>query len=174
LSFVIVINHFGLNAEGLSALVFTSFLIVLTVVDIDHQLLPDNLTLPLMWGGILLSLWSVHTDLTSSVLGAVAGYMSLWLIYHIFRILTGKEGMGYGDFKLLGAIGAWLGWQSLLQVILVSSVIGVAFGVFKIVSSRQTKDQPFPFGPFLAVAGWVTILLGDKLNYLLQSPRFFG
>ena len=127
--FVVTIWHFGPNLQGLTALLLTSFLITLAGIDLDHQLLPDNMTLSLMWAGILISFWSVHTDTSTSVIGAMAGYLILWSIYHLFRMLTGKEGMGYGDFKLLAALGAWMGWQMLPLIVLLSSVVGAAVGL---------------------------------------------
>lgn len=172
--FVVTIWHFGPNLQGLSALVLTAFLIALTGIDLDHQLLPDNMTQPLMWAGILLAFWSIHTDLFSSVTGAIAGYLSLWSIYHLFKLLTGKEGMGYGDFKLLAALGAWMGWQVLPLIVLLSSLVGAVVGLSLMVSGKLQRDKPMPFGPFLAVAGWIALIWGDKIiNYYL-GPGSFG
>jgi leader peptidase (prepilin peptidase)/N-methyltransferase len=173
LLFVFTIWHFGPTVQGLSALLLTSFLIAMTGIDIDHQLLPDNLTIPLMWLGIVLSFWSIHTDLASSVTGAIAGYLFLWAIYHLFRLLTGKEGMGYGDFKLLAALGAWLGWGMLPLIILLSSVVGAATGLALMAAGRLKKDKPMAFGPFIAAAGWIALIWGqDILDYYTRSSGF--
>jgi leader peptidase (prepilin peptidase)/N-methyltransferase len=161
--FTLVIWHFGPTLQGVSALVLTAFLVALTGIDMDHQLLPDHLVLPLMWGGILISFWAVHIDLASSVLGAVAGYLILWTIYHLFRLLTGKEGMGYGDFKLLAAIGAWLGWQMLPLIILLSSVLGAIVGIALISAGKLQQDRPMPFGPYIAAAGWIALMWGERI-----------
>jgi leader peptidase (prepilin peptidase) / N-methyltransferase len=160
---------FGFGWPALAALVLTWFLIALTFIDLDHQLLPDSLTLPLLWLGLLLSLWGpqagapVPVDVRSSLIGAVAGYVSLWSVYHLFRLLTGKEGMGYGDFKLFAALGAWLGWQMLLATILIAAVVGAVVGVALIVARRHPRATPIPFGPFLAAAGWLMLMCGQRL-----------
>jgi leader peptidase (prepilin peptidase)/N-methyltransferase len=146
----------------------------MTGIDLDHHLLPDNLTLPLMWGGILLSFWSVHTDLASSVIGAVAGYLSLWTVYQLFRLLTGKEGMGYGDFKLMAALGAWMGWQMLPLVILLSSVVGAMVGLALMGSGRLQRDKPMPFGPYIAAAGWIALIWGDRIMDFYFNASSFG
>jgi len=155
--------HFGYSPQLLAALVFTWALIPLFLIDFDHQILPDAITLPLLWAGLLCSLSGLFVDAHASIVGAVAGYLSLWLIYHIFRLATGKEGMGYGDFKLLGAIGAWVGWQCLPVVILFSSVVGAALGVTLILVRGRDHNLPMPFGPFLAAAGWMTLLWGKDI-----------
>jgi leader peptidase (prepilin peptidase) / N-methyltransferase len=161
---------FGFGWPAGAALVLTWFLVALTFIDIDHQLLPDSLTLPLLWLGLLLSLWSaqaaglpVPVDTRSSVIGAMAGYVSLWSVYHLFRLLTGKDGMGYGDFKLFAALGAWLGWQMLLPIILIASGIGAIVGLALIALRRQSRSTPIPFGPFLAGAGWLMLLFGQPV-----------
>lgn len=166
---VLVALHFGPGWQALAALVFVCFLIALTFIDVDTQLLPDRLTLPLVWIGLLVNLTgSGFTTLSSAVLGAVAGYVSLWLVYQAFKLATGKEGMGYGDFKLLAAIGAWLGWQMLPVVILLSSVAGAVIGIALIVATRRGKEIPIPFGPYLAIAGLVAMLYGaDLVEYYL-------
>lgn len=151
-----------------AALFFSWTLIALALIDIDHQLLPDSITLPLLWAGILLSLTEfggapLFTDLRSSVIGAVAGYLSLWSVYHVFKLVTGKEGMGYGDFKLLAAVGAWLGWQSLPLIILLSAAVGAVVGIAMILVRGQSRHTPIPFGPYLAAAGWIALLWGDAL-----------
>ncbi len=172
--FAITIWHFGPNLQGLTALFLTAFLVTLAGIDADHQLLPDNMTLPLLWAGILLSFWSVHTDLTASVVGAIAGYLALWSVYHLFRLLTGKEGMGYGDFKLLAALGAWLGWQMQPLVILLSSVVGAVFGLVLMSTGKMKRDNPMPFGPFIAAAGWIALIWGEKIINNYTRSGVFG
>ena len=164
-----VAARFGFGFAALAALLLTWFLIALTFIDIDHQLLPDSLTLPLLWIGLTLSLWgpqggaTVPVDVRSSLIGAVAGYLSLWSVYHLFRLVTGKEGMGYGDFKLLAALGAWLGWQMLLPVILIAAVVGAVVGIAMLAIRRQSRATPIAFGPFLAAAGWLVLMFGQGL-----------
>lgn len=164
-----VAARFGFGFTALAALVLTWFLVALTFIDIDHQLLPDSLTLPLLWLGLALSLWGpqgnapLPVDVRSSLIGAVAGYLSLWSVYHLFRLVTGKEGMGYGDFKLLAALGAWLGWQMLLPVILIASVFGAVVGIAMLAIRRRSRATPIAFGPFLAVAGWLMMMFGHGL-----------
>ncbi len=153
----------GFGWPTLAALVFTWTLIALTVIDFNTQLLPDSLTLPLLWLGLVVNSFGVFTDPVSAIWGAVAGYLSLWLVYHLFRLATGKEGMGYGDFKLLAAIGAWCGWQVLPLTIILSSVIGAVVGMLLIALRRQERGVPIPFGPFLAGAGWISLFWGDEL-----------
>jgi leader peptidase (prepilin peptidase)/N-methyltransferase len=157
---------FGFGSPALAGIVLTWFLIALTFIDIDHQLLPDSLTLPLMWTGLLLSLLGVHplgVDPRSSLIGAMAGYVSLWSVYHVFRLLTGKEGMGYGDFKLFAALGAWLGWQMLLPTILIAAAVGAVVGLALITLRGQNRSTPIPFGPFLAAAGWLMLMFGPRV-----------
>jgi leader peptidase (prepilin peptidase)/N-methyltransferase len=160
---VIMALHFGYSVQMLMALGFTWALVPLFLIDFDHQILPDSITLPLLWAGLVLSLFNVFVDTHSSIIGAVAGYLSLWSIYHLFKLVTGKEGMGYGDFKLLAAIGAWVGWQALPVVILFSSVVGAAIGILLILFKGRDHSQPMPFGPFLAAAGWMTLLWGNDI-----------
>lgn len=160
---VITALHFGYSLQTLAALGFTWALIPLFLIDFDHQILPDSITLPLLWSGLLLSLLNLFVDSHTSIIGAVAGYLSLWTIFHVFKLLTGKEGMGYGDFKLLGALGAWVGWQSLPVVILFSSVVGAVIGITLILFKGRDHSQPMPFGPFLAAAGWMTLLWGNDI-----------
>ena len=155
---------FGVSIQTVAALFFTWVLIALTLIDLKKQLLPDNMTLPLLWLGIFLSLFDVFTDLTSSVIGAMAGYLILWSVYQLFKLLTKKEGMGFGDFKLLGALGAWVGFSYLPQIILVSSVVGSVAGISMLIFGRTKQQQPIPFGPYLAVAGWIALLWGEKIN----------
>ena len=165
-----VASKFGFGWQALAALTFTWFLIALAFIDIDHQLLPDSLTLPLLWLGLLLSLWgpqagasSLPMDMRSSLIGAMTGYVSLWSVYHLFRLLTGKEGMGYGDFKLFAALGAWLGWQMLLPIILVAAATGSVVGIALIALRGHARSTPIPFGPFLASAGWLILMFGQQL-----------
>jgi leader peptidase (prepilin peptidase)/N-methyltransferase len=160
---IVVALHFGYTLQSGAALLFTWCLIPLFLIDFDRQLLPDSITLPLLWAGLLLSLNGTFTDSTASILGATAGYLSLWSIYHVFRLVTGKEGMGYGDFKLLAAIGAWTGWQMLPLVILFSSVVGAVIGIGLILFRGRDHELPIPFGPFLAAAGWLTLLWGHDI-----------
>ena len=166
---VIMALHFGYSVQMLMALGFTWALVPLFLIDFDHQILPDSITLPLLWAGLVLSLFNVFVDAHSSIIGAVAGYLSLWSIFHLFKLVTGKEGMGYGDFKLLAAIGAWVGWQALPVVILFTSVVGAAIGILLILFKGRDHSQPMPFGPFLAAAGWMTLLWGnDIIQFYLQ------
>jgi leader peptidase (prepilin peptidase)/N-methyltransferase len=151
-------------------MVLTWFLVALTFIDVDHQLLPDNLTLPLLWIGLLLSLAGpqaggspVPVDVRSSMIGAIAGYLSLWSVYHLFRLLTGKEGMGYGDFKLFAALGAWLGWKMLLPIILFAAVVGAVVGIAMLALRGQSRSTPIAFGPFLAAAGWIVLMFGPEI-----------
>lgn len=156
--------HFGWGLPLAGALVLTWALVALTVIDLRTMLLPDTITLPLMWLGLLLALVPVFTDLRSAVIGAAAGYLSLWSVYHLFRLLTGKEGMGYGDFKLLAALGAWLGWAALPGIILLSSVVGAVVGIVMIVARGRDRQLPIPFGPYLAAAGWIWLVWGDVIK----------
>ena len=155
----------------MAAIALTGLLIALAGIDIDHQLLPDDLTFFVLWSGLFASLFNVFTDPVSSVIGAMAGYLSLWIVYHVFRLLTGKEGMGYGDFKLLAALGAWMGWQVLPLIILLSSLVGAVLGLIMIGLKRHKSSQPMPFGPFIALAGWIALLWGDQIidAYLRSS-----
>ena len=170
--------HFGFGWPALCALLVTWSLIALTCIDIDHQLLPDNITLPLMWGGLLASVIlgasnaaSLPVAPANAIIGAVAGYLSLWLVFHLFRLITGKEGMGYGDFKLYAALGAWLGWKVLPLIILLSAATGAVVGISMILIKGRDRSQPMPFGPYLAAAGWLAMMYGDSLisGYLRVS-----
>ena len=155
--------RFGLTLAMAGALIFTWSLIALTAIDIDTQLLPDDITLPLLWLGLLVNMTNGFTPLQSAVIGAVAGYLSLWTVYWLFKLTTGKEGMGYGDFKLLSAIGAWLGWKMLPIVILLSSLVGAIVGISLIVFTRHGRNAPIPFGPYLAAGALVWMFFGDAL-----------
>ncbi len=158
--------RFGFGFELPFALLLTWSLIALSFIDIDEQLLPDSITLPLLWLGLLLSLFPVFADSHSSIIGAISGYLILWTVYQLFKLFTGKEGMGYGDFKLLALFGAWLGWQYLHIIILLSSVVGALLGIAMIVFGKHDKSKPIPFGPYLAAAGWLALLWGQQLNEL--------
>lgn len=147
----------------LLALFFTWCLISLTMIDADHQLLPDQITLPLLWGGLVVNSFGVFVPLADAFWGAVIGYMSLWSVYWLFKIVTGKEGMGYGDFKLLAALGAWMGWQSLLTIILMSSLVGAVVGSIILLINKKGRNTTIPFGPYLAAAGWITFVWGDQI-----------
>lgn len=161
---LMVYLRFGWSLETLAALTLSFSLIALAWIDLEHYLLPDAIILPVLWLGLLLSLAPVFVDSHASILGAAAGYLSLWLVYQVFRLLTGKEGMGFGDFKLLALLGAWLGWTALPQIILLSSFSGAMIGILLIISRRQERGAPIPFGPYLALAGWITLLWGDVVG----------
>jgi len=167
----LVAYQFGFSYFAIALLFFTFVLIAATFIDLDTMLLPDSLTLPLTWFGITLALLQISpVSLQDSVVGAIAGYLSLWSVYWLFKLVTGKEGMGYGDFKLLAALGAWLGWQFLPMIILLSSFVGVIFGIIQLRLKQQGIDKAFPFGPYLAIAGWVCMMWGNViLDWYLTS-----
>tara|TARA_Y100001956_G_scaffold82906_1_gene106669 strand:+ start:7764 stop:8594 length:831 start_codon:yes stop_codon:yes gene_type:complete len=173
LSFVIS-YQFGCNYFAIALLFFTFVLIAATFIDLDTMLLPDSLTLPLTWAGIALALFQISpVSLQDSVIGAMAGYLSLWSVYWLFKLVTGKDGMGYGDFKLLAALGAWLGWQQLPMIILFSSLVGLVFGLIQLRLKQQGIDKAFPFGPYLAIAGWISMMWGPQIwDYYLT--HFLG
>lgn len=159
-----VLAQFGFTPLGLGLCFFTWLLIAATMIDFDTKLLPDQLTYPLLWLGLFCNAVFIGiVDLQSAVIGAIAGYLFLWSIYWAFKLLTGKEGMGYGDFKLLGALGAWMGWQALPSIILISAVVGLLYAMANIALAKQTRQDTIPFGPFLAVAGWVTLYFRDTV-----------
>ncbi len=168
----IAIYTFGANLTGLACLLFTWCLIALTMIDFDTQLLPDSITLPLLWLGLIANSFGLFTSLDSAVWGAIAGYLSLFSVYWLFKLLTGKEGMGFGDFKLLAALGAWLGWQMLLQIIMLSAFAGAIIGISMIVIRGRDRNIPIPFGPYLAVAGWIALMWGQDINQLYLSYAF--
>jgi leader peptidase (prepilin peptidase)/N-methyltransferase len=162
--------HFGFGWEALLAIALTCSLVAISLIDIDHQLIPDSIVIPLMWVGLIMSLFhpiegaeTLFISPQDAIIGALAGYLSLWSVYQLFKLITGKEGMGYGDFKLLAALGAWIGWQMLHIVILLSAVAGAIVGIAMIVLRGRDRQLPIPFGPYLAAAGWVTMLYGETL-----------
>lgn len=161
---LVVAWHFGAGWQTTMAIALSWALLCLAFIDYDHQYLPDNITLPFVWLGLLINLNGLFTDIESALIGSMAGYLILWSIYKIFKLTTGKEGMGYGDFKLLAMIGAWLGWQMLPAVVLLSSIVGALFGIALIVFKQHDKAKPIPFGPYLAIAGWIALLWGEQLN----------
>jgi leader peptidase (prepilin peptidase) / N-methyltransferase len=170
--------HFGFGVPAACALLVTWALIALTGIDIDHQLLPDGITLPLIWAGLLAAVVvgpiagsPIPVSAHDAIIGAASGYVSLWLVFHIFRLITGKEGMGYGDFKLFAALGAWLGWKLLPLMILLSAATGAVLGILLIVLRGRDRSAPMPFGPYLAAAGWLAMMYGDGLvsSYLRLS-----
>ena len=163
----ILVAH-GLSEKALFSLIFTYSLIALAVIDIHEQILPDQITLPLVWLGLIASLFGHWTNPTSAIIGASLGYLSLWSVMHLFKWITGKEGMGYGDFKLNAAIGAWLGWHMVPTVILVSSFLGAIIGLCAIIFLGHDRRSPFAFGPYLCLAGWLAIEWGDQLSYLFS------
>jgi len=158
--------RFGFGMPALAAMLFAWGMIALAFIDLDTQLLPDSITLPLLWCGLLLNLGALFNDLRSAVIGAIAGYLLLWSVYWLFKWATGKEGMGYGDFKLLAAIGAWLGWKMLLPVILISSFVGATVGITLILTKDQNRNIPIPFGPYLAAAGMIALIWGNQLCHV--------
>jgi len=166
---VVVALQFGISLATFGALLLTWTLIALTLIDYDKQLLPDDLTLPLLWLGLFFSFFDVFTNTQSSLVGAMLGYMILWSVFHIFKMVTGKEGMGFGDFKLLAALGAWLGWELLPQIILMSSLVGAITGIFMLITGLTKRQQPIPFGPYLAAAGWIALIWGHDINRLYLS-----
>jgi leader peptidase (prepilin peptidase) / N-methyltransferase len=160
----VVAWRFGFGWPTALALVFTWSLIALTFIDADTTLLPDDITLPLLWLGLAANLFNAFAPLNEAVIGAIAGYLALWSVYWLFKLATGKEGMGYGDFKLLAALGAWMGWKALLPIVLLSSIVGAVVGIVLIVLARRGREIPIPFGPYLAAAGLIVMLAGDRLT----------
>ncbi len=163
--------RFGVGWEAVMAIVLTLTLIPISIIDADTQLIPDSIVLPLLWIGLLMSLFhpvagsdTLFISPRESIVGAVAGYLSLWTVYQLFKLMTGKEGMGYGDFKLLAALGAWLGWQKLPLIILMSAVVGALVGLSMMAFRNHDRSVPIPFGPYLAAAGWITMLWGDLIK----------
>ncbi|HJW56358.1 MAG TPA: A24 family peptidase [Burkholderiaceae bacterium] len=161
---VFLVWHFGSGLAGIASLAFAYVLIAMTFIDADTQLLPDDLTLPLLWGGLLVNLHAVFVPLNEAVIGAAAGYLCLWAVYWLFKLATGKEGMGYGDFKLLAALGAWLGWKMLPVIVLLSSLVGAIVGITLIAFTKRGRDNPIPFGPYLAAAGMLALVYGKTIT----------
>ena len=159
-----VMLHFGWSLQALFALLLTWVLVALSFIDFDHQLLPDDIVLPMLWLGLGLTLVPVFSMPEHAILGAIAGYLVLWSVFQLFKKLTGKEGMGYGDFKLLALFGAWLGWQFLPQIVLISTVLGSVVGLTLIALRKQDSQKPMPFGPFIAAAGWIALIWGSQIN----------
>jgi leader peptidase (prepilin peptidase)/N-methyltransferase len=156
--------HFGVSINTLYICIFVWGLITLAVIDFDEQLLPDQLTLPLLWLGLLTNLFGGITNIEDAIIGAAIGYSSLWLVFHLFRLLTGKEGLGYGDFKLFAVLGAWLGWSLLPQILLIASLVGIAIGIGLILLGKHQRENPLPFGPYLAIAGLIALFWGTEIN----------
>jgi leader peptidase (prepilin peptidase)/N-methyltransferase len=165
----VLIWHFGSGWLGLASLAFAYFLIAMTLIDYDTKTLPDDLTYPLLWLGLLVNLNGTIVPLRDAVIGAMAGYVALWAVYWLFKLVTGKEGMGYGDFKLLAALGAWMGWTMLPTIVILSSVVGALVGVSLIVFARRDRNNPIPFGPYLAAAGMIALLYGIPLTRYAQG-----
>ncbi|QIL88439.1 prepilin peptidase [Microbulbifer sp. SH-1] len=159
----IVVWQLGFTWQALAGVFFTWALVALTGIDFDKQLLPDNITLPLLWAGLLINIWGVFVPLQDAVIGAIVGYLSLWAVFHLFKLVTGKEGMGAGDFKILAAIGAWFGWQSVLLVIPLSAAVGALVGITWTLVSGRDKNLPIAFGPYLAGAAWIAMLWGEQI-----------
>ena len=159
----IVVWQLGFTWQAFAGIFFTWALVALTGIDFDKQLLPDNITLPLLWAGLLINIWGVFVPLQDAVIGAIAGYLALWSVFHIFKLVTGKEGMGAGDFKILAAIGAWFGWQVLPLVILLSAAVGALVGILWTLISGRDKNLPIAFGPYLAGAAWIAMLWGEQI-----------
>ncbi len=155
--------QFGVSVQTLAVLLLTWSLVALSFIDLDTQLLPDSITLPMLWAGLAFNLFAVVAPLWDAVVGAICGYGILWIVYQVFRLLTGKEGMGFGDFKLLAMLGAWAGWQSLPLTILLSSVLGAIVGISLMAFKGQGREVPIPFGPYLALAGWISVMWGDRI-----------
>ncbi len=173
----VVAWHFGFGWEALMGIVLTLFLVPITMIDFDHFLIPDSIVYPLLWIGLGMSLYHPMTGAetlfippSDAIIGAIAGYLSLWSVYWLFKLVTGKEGMGHGDFKLLAALGAWLGYQYLFAIIIMSAVVGAALGIALIIFKGRDHQIPMPFGPFLAAAGWAVMLYGDELKAILHLP----
>lgn len=164
-----LIWRFGSGMAGMTALVFGWLLIAMTCIDLDTQLLPDDLTLPLLWVGLLVNIKGTFVPLSEAVIGAAAGYLALWSVYWLFKLTTGKEGMGYGDFKLLAALGAWMGWKMLPAIILISSVVGAVVGICLIIFAKHGRNKPIPFGPYLAAAGLIALLYRQSIAGWLYS-----
>ena len=156
--------QFGFTLAGFSAILLSWALISLSFIDYDTQYLPDQITLPFLWLGLILNLNNTFTDIESAIIGAIAGYLALWSVYHLFKLITKKEGMGFGDFKLLALLGAWMGWQVIPAIIILSSLVGSIIGISLILLKKHQRDIPIPFGPYLAIAGWIALIWGAEIN----------
>ncbi|MBT3347298.1 MAG: prepilin peptidase [Thiotrichales bacterium] len=166
---ILSILTFGVDISAVAAMLFGWTLLALLFIDLEHQLLPDSLTQLLLWGGLLINSKAIFTTLNSSLWGAVLGYLSLWLILHIYRIITGRDGMGYGDLKLLAALGAWCGWEMLPQIILIASITGILISIPALLRSNKALTSAIPFGPFLAIGGWSALLWGESINNIFAA-----
>lgn len=164
-----VVAHFGWSLQSLFGLIFTWVLIALTFIDFDHKLLPDDIVLPTLWLGLAISLIPIFANVQNALIGAIAGYLVFWLVFQVFKLLTGKEGMGHGDFKLMALLGAWLGWQFIPQIVLISTLAGSIIGISLMVFKKASRDLAIPFGPYIAIAGWVALLWGREINALYFS-----
>jgi len=160
---LVVIAKFQLTPAGAGALILTYGLLAAAMIDYDHQLIPDNITLPLLWLGLIVNYFNLLVPFHDAFWGAVAGYLALWIVFHIFRLITGKEGFGYGDFKLLAMLGAWVGWQGLPAIVIISSFAGAVFGIGLIAFGRD-RAKPIPFGPWLAIGGFVVLIWGEQIT----------
>lgn len=160
----ILVYKFGWGLQSLFGLILTWVLVALTFIDFDHKLLPDDIVLPTLWLGLVINLWGVFTDTRSALIGAIVGYLIFWAVFQVFLKLTGKEGMGYGDFKLMSLLGAWLGWHYLPQIVLISTLVGSVFGIAIMLKQRAGGDLAIPFGPYIAIAGWLAMCWGDEIN----------
>ena len=168
-----IVYRFGWSSQSAFGILLTWALIALSFIDFDHQLLPDDIVLPFMWLGLGISLIAVFTDPVSSIIGTIVGYLVLWLVFHIFKLLTGKDGMGHGDFKLLALFGAWLGWQYLPQILLISTILGSIVGITLMLLKKANRDNAIPFGPYIAIAGWSAMLWGEQINTLYLNYAGF-
>ena len=164
-----VVFHFGWSLQSLLGLIFTWVLIVLTFIDFDHKLLPDDIVLPTLWLGLAISLIPIFANAQNALVGAIAGYLVFWIVFQVFKLLTGKEGMGHGDFKLMALLGAWLGWQFIPQIVLVSTLAGSIIGISLMVFKKASRDLAIPFGPYIAIAGWIALIWGRDINALYFS-----
>ncbi len=160
----VVVLKLGWSLPALFGVILTWILVALSFIDIDHQILPDEIVLPTLWFGLGLSLWGIYTQTPTAVIGAIAGYLAFWVVFQLFKLLTGKEGMGHGDFKLMALFGAWFGWQVLPQIVFISTLLGSIIGVSIMLINKSGKDTKIPFGPYIALAGWIAMLWGEQIN----------
>lgn len=168
-----VVYKFGWSLQSLFGLILTWTLVTLSFIDFDHQLLPDDFVLPILWLGLAISALPIFAIPIDSIIGAIAGYLALWIVFQLFKLLTGKEGMGYGDFKLLALLGAWFGWQMLPQIILISTVVGSVIGILLIATKKTNAENTIPFGPYISIAGWIAMIWGDAINQTYFSSMSF-